>query len=207
MAERGAMTEIVIDDHAALLFDLDGTLVDTMPLHYRCYAEVLAARKLVLSEEAYLAAVGAPAREAIPRFFAAAGAAHPDAQAIAAVHAEKKAALRTLLAGERPVALAAAALLDAARGRVRLGLVSSGNREGVGLLLAAMGWETTFDVVVSGDDLPRGKPHPDPYLHAAATLGVAPPDCLVLEDTVSGIEAARAAGMKVVDVTAPWTFR
>lgn len=197
---------IDLRDWGALLFDLDGTLVDTMPLHFRAYAAVLAARRLRLDQADYLVAVGAPAREAIPRFLAACGAPAPDAATVAAIHAEKKAAFAEGLAAGPPAALPAAALLDRAAGRLPLGLVSSGNRAGVSAILAAMGWAARFGVVVTGDDGLRGKPHPDPFLRAAAALGVAPAACLVLEDTADGLGAARAAGMAALDVAEPWTI-
>jgi HAD superfamily hydrolase (TIGR01509 family) len=194
-----------VDDYigkfAALLFDLDGTLVDTMPLHYKSYAQVLAQRGLKLSETDFMANIGAPARKAIPSFLEAAGMRAASAADVAAIHAEKKRAFERFLAEDPPVPLAAAALLDAGRGRKKLALVSSGNREGVMALLAAMRWNNVFDVVISGDDVARGKPDPEPYLAAAAALNVAPRDCLVLEDTEAGFASGRAAGMTVLDVS------
>ena len=67
------------------------------------------------------------------------------------------------------------------RGRKKLALVSSGNKDGVTALLWAMRWTDVFDVVISGDDVSRGKPDPEPYLAAAAALRIAPRNCLVLE--------------------------
>jgi beta-phosphoglucomutase len=194
-----------VDDYigkfAALLFDLDGTLVDTMSLHYKSYAQVLAQRGLKLSETDFMANIGAPARKAIPSFLEAAGMRAASAADVAAIHAEKKRAFERFLAGDPPVPLAAAALLEAGRGRKKLALVSSGNREGVMALLSAMRWNNVFDVVISGDDVSRGKPDPEPYLAAAAALNVAPRDCLVLEDTEAGFASGRAAGMTVLDVS------
>jgi|SRR5579863_6465636 len=189
-----------IDKFQALLFDLDGTLIDTMPLHYRAYAEVLARRGLTLSETAFMSTIGAPAREAIPRFLEAAGMIGVPADEVAAIHVDKKMAFERFVSEGGIVPLAAARVLESVRGRKKLALVSSGNRAGVTALLLAMRWTDVFDAVISGDDVSRGKPDPEPYLAAAAALDVAPADCLVLEDTEAGLTSGRAAGMTVLDV-------
>jgi len=183
-----------------LLFDLDGTLIDTMPLHYTAYAEVLARRGLKLKEAAFMATIGAPAREAIPRFLEAAGANGASADDVSAIHVDKKAVFKRLVTKGDILLLPAARLLEWARGRKKLALVSSGNKDGVTALLWAMRWTDVFDVVISGDDVSRGKPDPEPYLAAAAALKVAPRNCLVLEDTEAGLTSGRAAGMTVLDV-------
>ena len=193
--------EQFIGKYAALLFDLDGTLVDTMPLHYRAYAEVFAQRGLQLSEADFMARIGEPAVRAIPRFLEIAGITAATAEDVQVIHSQKKRIFRRSLAFIRPVPLPAVALLDAARGRKKLGLVSSGNREGVMAVVSAMGWETVFDIIISGDEVSRGKPEPEPYLVAAKSLGVSPRECLVLEDTEAGLASGAAAGMSVLDVT------
>lgn len=190
-----------IDKFEALLFDLDGTLVDTMRLHYSAYADVLARRGLKLKEAAFMATIGAPAREAIPRFLEAAGAKGTTAADVAAIHVDKKAVFERLVANGDISLLPAARLLEWARGRKKLALVSSGNKDGVTALLWAMRWTDVFDVVISGDDVSRGKPDPEPYLAAAAALRIAPRNCLVLEDTEAGLASGKAAGMAVLDVT------
>jgi len=190
-----------IDRYDALLFDLDGTLIDTMPLHYQAYAEVLGQRGLRITEAAFMSAIGEPARKAIPLFLKAAGIKTIAASDVASIHQEKKKVFERALATAHLAPLQAASLLVAAKGRRKIGLVSSGNRPGVIALITAMQWDRMFDVVISGDDVAKGKPDPEPYLAAAAFLGVDPKNCLVLEDTKSGFEAGAAAGMTVLDVT------
>ncbi|MCP4618190.1 MAG: HAD family phosphatase [Bradyrhizobium sp.] len=190
----------LLDGHSALLFDLDGTLIDTMPLHYRAYAEVFARHGLILRQADFQAAIGGPAAEAIPRFLASLGVENVSAADVLAIHQEKKDAFDGLLAQSSPARLPAAELLDRARGAKKIALVSSGNRRGVTAILASVGWENVFDIVISGDDVVRGKPDPEGYRKAAAALNVRPDECLVIEDTDAGLTSGRAAGMAVLDV-------
>jgi beta-phosphoglucomutase len=147
-----------------------------------------------------MSTIGAPARKAIPRFCEATGMKGATADEVNAIHLEKKAVFERFVIAGDIVPLAAATVLESVRGRKKLALVSSGNREGVTALLSAMQWINAFDVVISGDDVSRGKPDPEPYLAAAAALNVAPRECLVLEDTEAGLASGRAAGMTVLDV-------
>ncbi|MCA1653853.1 MAG: HAD family hydrolase [Sphingomicrobium sp.] len=193
---------IAIDEWGALLFDLDGTLVDTMPLHYRAYAEVFRGEGLNLSEAVFMDVIGAPARAAIPKMLDAIGAPPREAEAIVRLHEAKKQVFESILAAAPPHALSAARLLERWHGRKPCALVSSGNRSGVTAILVRMGWSGWFEAIVTGDEIERGKPAPDPFLRAAALLRVAPARCLVFEDTDDGLAAADAAGMARVDVRA-----
>lgn len=197
----GRLSRIDLSEFDALLFDLDGTLVDTMPLHYRAYAQVFQERGLALAERDYLGAVGAPARHAIPLMLRAAGATGHTEEDVAAIHRLKKGAFADILHTTRPTALPASRLIEPLAGSKKLAVVSSGNSDGVRAIIASMGWSEIFDVVISGDDVVKGKPDPEPYLLAAARLGVVPARCLVLEDAQAGLESGRAAGMSVLDVT------
>lgn len=197
----GRLSRLDLSKFDALLFDLDGTLVDTMPLHYRAYAQVFQERGLSLAESDYLGAVGAPARDAIPLMLRAAGAAGYSEEDVAAIHRSKKDAFAAILQTTRPTALPASRLIEPLAGGKKLAVVSSGNSDGVRAIIAAMGWSEIFNTVISGDDVVRGKPDPEPYLLAAARLAVAPVRCLVMEDAEAGLESGRAAGMSVLDVT------
>lgn len=188
---------------AAYLFDLDGTLVDTMPLHYRAYADVFREDGLTLQQEDYAALVGAPARIALPKFLASAGEEGAGDERVAEIHARKKVAFDRLLGTTRPTLLPAAAILARMRGVRPCALVSSGNRHGVEAIVRAMGWGDAFGVIITGDDVARGKPDPEPFLMAADRLGVIAADCVVYEDTAEGLESARRAGMLAIDVTVP----
>jgi HAD superfamily hydrolase (TIGR01509 family) len=188
---------------AATLFDLDGTLVDTLPMHHRAYADVLAPHGVQLSYKQYKDNAAAPGRVSIPRFVRAAGG-DPDAlPAVAEIHAAKKVRFAELMGGQPLPRLPAAAELERCAGRTPTALVTSANRAGAELIVASQGWTEVFDTIVCGDDVERGKPDPEPYLLAANRLGVAPQACLVFEDAPEGIRAALAAGMTVVDVVEP----
>jgi HAD superfamily hydrolase (TIGR01509 family) len=190
----------LIDRYEALLFDLDGTLIDTMPLHYEAYAEALKRRGLRLGQDDFMSAIGEPARKAIPQFLKLAGVNAVAESEVASIHEEKKKIFEHSLETARLATLQAATLLTIAKGRTKLGLVSSGNRSGVLALVGAMKWHSMFDVIISGDDVTYGKPHAEPYLTAAKRLCVDPQKCLVLEDTESGLQSGSAAGMAVLDV-------
>ncbi|MFE3837879.1 HAD family hydrolase [Pseudogemmobacter sonorensis] len=187
----------------ALCFDLDGTLVDTMALHGQAYGEVFADLGHPLGMAQYLAHIGPPARIAIRLYARAAGMGEIADQTVAEIHAAKKARFRAVLARDGAAGLPASALIARHAGRLPMAVVSSGNRDGVELILRHMGWREALAAVVSGDDTLRGKPAPDPYLLGAERLGVAPGRCLAFEDTETGIGSALAAGMAVVDVTRP----
>jgi HAD superfamily hydrolase (TIGR01509 family) len=189
------------DAYDALLFDLDGTLVDTMPLHGLAYAAVFEGLGHRFTLDDYLAHVGPPARVAIPAFAQAVGMGAIDDAMIAHIHGDKKLRFKEVLAREKAPSLATSALLARHAGRKPMALVSSGNRDGVEAILGTMGWREYFGAVVSGDDVRKGKPDAEPYLTAARLLGLDAARCLVFEDTEAGIKSGLAAGMSVIDVT------
>jgi HAD superfamily hydrolase (TIGR01509 family) len=180
----------------AVIFDLDGTLVDSMPVHYEAYRRVFADAGVTLGEDDFYRNIGGKAAETIPRFLRG----RPCALSTEEIHARKKALVASLLESQPPPALAVAELLPVLAGRVPLALASSGSRPGVELMLRQRDWRKYFAVVLTGEDVVHGKPAPDIFLLAAAQLGVVPARCLVVEDSTDGVAAARAAGMAVLDV-------
>jgi len=181
---------------AAAVFDLDGTLVDSMAAQYEAYRRAFADHGATLDRARFDAAVGATAAEVLPGLLAATGCAAP----LADVRARKAHHLGDVLAEGAAVALPAA---DVARGLAALlpvALCTSASAPTVALVLRHAGLEGLFAVQVTGDDVAQGKPHPEPYLLVAARLDVDPAACLVFEDSAAGLASARAAGMAVVDV-------
>lgn len=183
-------------DLSALLFDLDGTLVDTAEANYRAYAEALAEMgRAVERAEFDAVAMGRHWSQFLPALL-------PDGCAAdhAAVALRKQSLYPGLLGASR-VNAALIGLARASAGRLRLGLVTSASRRSVTAVLAAHGLEDLFDVVVTGEDVANPKPAPDAYALAMAGLGVAPDQCLAFEDSDIGAESARRAGIAVLRVT------
>jgi HAD superfamily hydrolase (TIGR01509 family) len=180
----------------AAIFDFDGTLVDTMPLHYEAYRRVFAAMGLELAPGQFYGAIGGTASETIPRFLAGRAA----TLSVDEIHARKKTVFAELLRAAALPVLEAAKLLFLLRPLMKIGLASSGSRPGIEMMLERLGWADFFDTVVTGEDVSRGKPAPDLFLLAAGRLDTPAADCFVFEDTDDGVAAAQAAGMSVFDV-------
>ncbi|MEZ4365363.1 MAG: HAD family phosphatase [Kofleriaceae bacterium] len=179
-----------------MVFDFDGTLVDTMPLHYEAYRRTFAEAHLELTPEDFYGNIGGSARETIPRFLRGRSC----ARSVQELHARKKEIVAELFATAEVPRLATAMLLPLLHRRIKLALASSGSRPGIELLLTRLDWVRYFDVVVTGEDAARGKPAPDLFLLAARGLDLDPARCLAFEDTDDGVAAAEAAGMTVFDV-------
>lgn len=178
---------------AAYIFDCDGTVADTMPLHYRAWEKTMKVLGGQFPEELHYEWGGMPNSAIVSKLNEKFGT---------AVDAEEATQLKQkfyleLVHEVRPIE----PVVEMARrfhGTVPLAIASGGRREIVLSTLTALDLVWLFDVIVSADDYERGKPHPDPFLLAARLMGVAPEDCLVFEDTPTGVEAARAAGMQCV---------
>lgn len=183
----------------AAIFDFDGTLVDTMPVHYEAYRRTFADAGIELTPSDYYDNVGGTWREAIPRFLRG----RPCSLTNEELHDRKQALVLSVLRTAEIPQLAASRLLPLLRGRVKMAVASSGSRATVELVLERLGWKSWFGAVVTGEDVAVGKPAPDLFLLAARSIDVAPARCLVFEDNDDGIAAAVAAGMATFDVRGP----
>jgi beta-phosphoglucomutase family hydrolase len=179
-----------------LIFDFDGTLVDTMPLHFEAYRRAFAEAGLELAPEQFYRNIGGTARETIPRFLGG----RPCVRSIEELHARKQAIAIEIIETADIAQLATAALLPAFHGVHKMALASSGSRSGIDVVLRRLDWNRYFDAIVTGHDVRRGKPAPELFLLAAERLGIPRAQCVVFEDTDDGVAAARAAGMAVFDV-------
>lgn len=183
----------------ALLFDLDGTLIDSMPLHARAWQAWFAARGVVLDGDPqwFAASAGRSNEEILADHFPAATLAERTAMAEA-----KDAHYRALAEGALQPVAGALALLDACAAEgFKLAICTAAPLANIAVADARFGLRARVQAVVSPADGLRGKPHPDIFLRAAQQLGVAPARCLVFEDAPLGIEAARRADMAAVAVT------
>lgn len=179
-----------------MLFDFDGTLVDTMPIHFEAYRRTFAEMQLELTASDYYANVGGTGLETIPKFLRG----RPAPWSTAEIHRRKKDVLSSLLDELELQSLPTAHLLPLLHGRVPMAIATSGARPGIEKMIRRLGWTGYFGAVVTADEVTRGKPAPDLFLTAAARLGVDPAACLAFEDTDDGVAAARAAGAQVIDV-------
>ncbi len=184
----------------AVVFDMDGVLVDSGAHHRDAWRAMLSEAGLAAPAEFWRVTIGRPADEAVALL------ASVDA-AEARRLAERKRAHYTRLArrGTVPVAGVPRFVDALARAEVPRAVATSATRRDLDRVLVALGLREHFDVVVTADDVRRGKPHPEVYLRAAAGLGVDPSACVVFEDAVVGVQAARAAGMRVIGVTSAHT--
>jgi beta-phosphoglucomutase-like phosphatase (HAD superfamily) len=182
----------------AYLFDCDGTITDSMPLHYRAWTQALGEWGCDFPESLFYAWGGRPVADIVADLNDQQGLAMP----VPAVVARREALFQQLLPRVTAVP-GVLAHIDAAHGRVPFAVVSGSTRDSVTASLEAVRLLDRFDVLVCAGDYARPKPHPDAFLRAAELLGVPPASCLVFEDADLGIEAATAAGMAAVRVPPP----
>ncbi|MGE7387805.1 HAD family hydrolase [Streptomyces sp. NPDC004126] len=187
--------------YAAALFDLDGTLIDTEPRSREAWSRLFRNHDVPFDEDTIRGFAGRPGREAlldhVHRFAGAtvdelfAEALHyttlPDMPAVEAIPGALELVTRLRAAG------------------VPVGLVTSGTRAYARSELAAIGALSHFDVMITADDVTRGKPDPQGYLAGCGALGVAPSATVVFEDAPAGVAAARAAGARVVAIASDHT--
>lgn len=182
--------------YTALLFDLDGTLVHTDPLHLLVWQEVLSEEGVDINEIFYRQRMSGRhnpdiVADVLPHLKPSEGAAFIDAKE--AQFRERAASLKPLAGLER--------VLDWAKERgIALGLVTNAPKENAEAMLGVLGLSETFEVRVGPDDVTTPKPDPEMYRLALTRLGVEPKDALVFEDSPSGVRAARSAGLQVVGV-------
>ena len=185
---------------SALLFDLDGTLVDTMDLHFRAYQTVLSDLGGTLIRSDFSEIVGPPAEITVPRFVKAAGLDPASLPTMAEIHLRKKLAFAALIAEQPPPMLPAAHLLLRMCRTLAIAVVTSGNKSGADAILGAAGLIGALNALVTGDDVKHGKPYPDPYRLALSSLGCSANEALAFEDHDDGIQSATRAGLAVIDV-------
>ena len=183
----------------AYLFDCDGTIADSMPLHYVAWSRALSEWNCEFSEELFYGWGGMPVAEIISTLNEKRGLQMP----VESV-ARRKEELYFEILPQLKAVPEVLEHVEASHGRIPLAVVSGSTRDSVTASLQALKILDQFETLVCAGDYRRSKPDPEPFLVAAARLGVAPKDCLVFEDTDMGIQAATAAGMASVKIPQPW---
>ena len=178
-----------------LIFDCDGTLADTMPLHWEAWQKVTVRHGVKFDEERFYALGGVPSRHILAMLREEQGL---DIDPLAVAKEKEQVYLKTLHhVGpiEQVVAIA-----REHHGRLPMAVASGGTRHVINKVLVHLGIRNLFLAVVTSEDVELQKPAPDIFLEAARRIGIAPQRCRAFEDTDLGMTAIRAAGMDAADV-------
>jgi beta-phosphoglucomutase-like phosphatase (HAD superfamily) len=178
-----------------LIFDCDGTLADTMPIHWKVWKAITERHNLHFPEERFYALGGVPSRDILKMLGAEQGV---SVDHLAVAH-EKENQYLTMLSQVGPVH-AVVEIAQANFGKVPMAVASGGNQPIIIQVLEHLGIRQLFNAVVTSEDVVNQKPAPDIFLEAARLIGVEPKFCRAYEDTDLGLQAIRSAGMEAVDV-------
>ena len=178
-----------------LIFDCDGTLVDSMPLHWRAWDTVCKRHGIEFSEKRHYAMGGIPSRKILAMLKEEQGLDFdPDE-----VSREKEVAYLPLMSQVgliEPVV----AIAREHHGRIPMAVATGGRKQFIRPLLERLEIADWFSALVTSDDVANPKPAPDTFLKAAALMGVPAEECRAYEDTELGMESIRAAGMEAIDI-------
>ena len=179
----------------ALIFDCDGTLTDSMPLHFLAWREVMQRVNIEFTEERFYELAGMPGDKVLS---AIAGDSLSEAEKHRLLQ-ERESLFFDSLEKVQPI-IEVVNIAREHKDRFPMAVASGSIRESVDRQLTSIGILDWFQVTVTAEDTELHKPEPDVFLEAARRLGVKPQACRVYEDSDFGIEAARRAGMELVDV-------
>jgi HAD superfamily hydrolase (TIGR01509 family) len=184
--------------HQAIIFDMDGVIVDSEPLHERAFREVLHEIGFGDSHGIDFPAYYGKSDRVVWRDFIQR---HRPPQALEELLARKEEKFADLVRREEPIFDGLPELLEKAAAKHPLALASGSRHPTIDAVLALGNLRRFFRAIVSSEDVPHGKPAPDIFLRAAGLLGVPPWSCCVIEDSAAGVEGALAAGMTVIAIT------
>ncbi|MFV0337267.1 MAG: HAD family hydrolase, partial [Chthoniobacterales bacterium] len=182
----------------AYIFDCDGTLADSMPLHYRAWKKAVGEHGGDFPEDLFYSWGGRPTIHIVDDLNKRFALKMPLEETVR----RKEDFYLKLIPEVKPV-VPVVELMHRFHGTAPMAVASGGHRELVNATLGALGLLDYFDTTVCADDYEHGKPSPEPFLLAAKRMGVKPEDCLVFEDGRPGVEAAVAAGMEYVFIPTP----
>ena len=183
----------------AFLFDLDGTLIDTMPAHFKTWQLVVKEMGSPLEGEALMNQLYGNGAELMHRIVPGRTFTEEEARAIVAAKEERYRALYgneiTVLEGAREF------LEQALMKQIPMGIGTASNQANIDFALDKLDLRRYLSAIVGADDVQLSKPHPETWLRLAAELNTPPEHCVVFEDAPKGVEAAQKAGMKAVAIT------
>jgi HAD superfamily hydrolase (TIGR01509 family) len=183
----------------AVIFDWDGTLADTKKAVVQSFQKVLGKTGCRVSDEFIERRIGIGTKKTIIEAFRECRM-RVDVSTLEEL-ANEKISIQAELTDIVRLFDGVAELLEALQGRIKIGLATMSSRKVVDKLLPEKKIESYFDVVVTADEIAKPKPDPEIFLVSAAKLGVKPEDCVVVEDSVFGVRAAKAAGMRCIAVS------
>lgn len=181
----------------ALIFDMDGTLVDNMEYHAKAWIALFADNGISVTEEEFYRTAGMKSSETVRHFM---GQDVPEDQC-RLYAAQKELLYRYLYRPKlRPVRGLRQLIRNARSRGLKLAVATAANPKNIEFTLGGLGLREAFDAVAGAHEVERGKPHPDLFLLAAKRMEVDPEQCLVFEDAGNGLEAAHRAGMRAIGV-------
>lgn len=185
----------LLDGKQLLIFDFDGTVADTTPLHAEAFRQVLSPLGIAVN---YPAIAGLKTLDAMRKCLADAGLVRSDEELQRLVSAKQQ-SVRHMISRELSALPGVDEFLRWARPRYRLGMATSGSRGTVELALRKLGYVGWFEPLVCADDVLNAKPDPEGFLTVLKMTGTKATDALAFEDSVAGFAAAHAAGLALVD--------
>jgi len=185
--------------HRAVLWDMDGTLIDSEEFHWISWREILVAEGIIITREQFLASFGQRNDSIIPQWLGA----EATPERIREISSAKEELYRRLIRrdGISPLPGVAYWVHHLHKQGWLQAVASAAPRANIDAVLEALSATHVFQAIVSAEDVHRGKPDPEVYLIAAARVGVPSDRCIVVEDASAGVEGARRAGMKSIGVS------
>jgi HAD superfamily hydrolase (TIGR01509 family) len=186
----------------ALIFDMDGLMVDTEPLYWDVARQLAAKCGKEVSDDTLRRMMGRSRIESMRIFAEACGI---DSRTPEELLVEREGLMLARYGGGVEPMKGLREIIERFRGRLKFTVATSSPRQFADVLLPALGVADEFEVVQTGDDIARGKPDPEIYLKCMSSLGVAPMECIVLEDSKAGAMSGKRAGATVIAVPSPLT--